>query len=457
LLLAAIALVATGAVLHYARVLISTGTAYKAKVLCSDVFVSRRDPQSVLDSDLAADDLAMLRMIDAQVQPATRSTSSDLMGLVRRTATYRPGLGCALNYSGYEHDTPHPDVQALQGRHRPHHPWPEWRNPGSHAKHVDRARLESVLDWAFSEPDPAHRRRTRAVVIVHEGRIVGERYAPGFDVNTPLIGWSLTKSVTHALVGILVKQGKLSITDPVRAPEWRQPDDNRARISLDHLLRMTSGLDFDEDYNDPLADISHMLLHEPDMAAYAANKPLEAEPGSRWVYSSGTTNILNRSIRQAVGDAGYLTFPRRALFDPLEMVSAILEPDASGTFVGSAFMYATARDWARFGQLYLQDGVWNGSRILPEGWVRHAITPTPHSVNSAYGAHFWVKIPGEFATGGNADKIPADAFHAVGHEGQFITIIPSHKLVVVRLGLSRYTSSWQHDTFIAKILEAFDF
>jgi hypothetical protein len=136
------------------------------------------------------------------------------------------------------------------------------------------------------------------------------------------------------------------------------------------------------------------------------------------------------------------------------MDSAVIEPDASGTFVGSSFMYATARDWAKFGQFYLWNGIWNGRRILPEGWVRYAITPTPQAPDHAFGAHFWLKIPKEYASGGDANRLPEDAFHAVGHEGQFVTVIPSRDLVIVRLGLSRFASAWQHDTFVSKVLDA---
>ena len=190
------------------------------------------------------------------------------------------------------------------------------------------------------------------------------------------------------------------------------------------------------------------------MASYAAGKKLIAEPGSRWSYSSGTTNILSRVMRRAVGDSDYHSFPHRSLFQPLGMKSAVLEPDASGTFVGSSYFYATARDWAKFGLLYLQDGMWNGQRLLPEGWVQHATTPASGLQGNMFGAHFWREIPDEYTSGENIRPLPKDAFHAVGHEGQFITVIPSRELVVVRLGRSRYASAWQHDLFLRKLLIA---
>jgi CubicO group peptidase (beta-lactamase class C family) len=331
--------------LYYASKLVSTGVAYKAKILCSGVFVSRRTPESVLNSDLAADDLAILRYVDAKIDLVTRTSTASFFGLINQTAAFRPGLGCTLVYAGYEDrlsvpsDTvapafdPKPDV------------WPEDLAPAKDTANVDQDHLKAALEWAFSEPDAKHLRRTRAVVIVYKGQIIAERYAPGFDKSTPLIGWSATKSVVNALVGILVGQKKLSLTDRIDMPEWNRLDNGRKNITLNNLLQMTSGMDFNEDNSDPLADVTYMLLRVPDMAVYAASKKLIAGPGTQWSYSSGTTNIVSRIIRRAVGDPDYFSFPRRALFGPLGMDSAVIEPDASGTFVGSSFMYATARDW----------------------------------------------------------------------------------------------------------------
>jgi CubicO group peptidase (beta-lactamase class C family) len=320
--------------------------------------------------------------------------------------------------------------------------------------HVDQSRLNSAVEWAFTEPDPQHPRRTRAVVILQNGRIIAERYVEGFNKDTPLIGWSMTKSATNALVGILVRTGKLSLDEPVPLPEWQKPGDAKKKITLNHLLHMSSGLQFGEDSYGPWDDVTYMLLRVSDMAAFAAKKKLAAEPGTKWYYSSGNTNIICRIVRRVVGEADYISFPRRELFEPIGMSGAVIELDASGTFVGSSFMYATARDWARFGQLYLHDGIWAGRRILPEGWVKYTTTPAPASANKEYGAHFWLKIPKEYRSNKGKDGLPGDAFHAVGHEGQFLTIIPSRSLVVVRLGLTRLPHVWQQDEFINMILDA---
>ena len=282
--------------------------------------------------------------------------------------------------------------------------------------------------------------------------MVAERYAADIGPDTPLLGWSMTKSVMNALVGIMVKDGRFAVDTPVLDKAWRGPDDPRSHITVAHLLHMSSGLEFNEDMTDPLADVSRMILTEQDMAAFSASKSLEAEPGTRWQYSSGTTNILSGFLRRVLGEEAYHKLPREFLFDRLGMTKAVLEADATGTFVGSSFMYATARDWAQYGLLYMQDGVWEGLRIVPEGWVRYTRSPAPSDPQASYGAHFWLRIPKEYRGTGNA--LPEDAFHAVGHEGQFVTIVPSHNTIIVRLGKTRYPQAWEHDSFVTNVLTA---
>jgi CubicO group peptidase (beta-lactamase class C family) len=437
------------------------GAAYKAKTLCSSVFISRRDPESVLSQDLLVDGLSRLKYIDADIDYEEQSVTAKILVLAKRKAIFRPGLGCTLVIDSSEEEI-RSQANPLGGFLHPirqEQPWPagELVVTEKLPPEVDVSRLREAVDEAFSEPDPDQPRRTRAVVVVYKGRIIAERYAEGFSHETSLIGWSMTKSVINALTGILVREGKLAIHDQTLLAEWRDPGDPRSDITLDQLLRMTSGLEFAEDYSNPLKDVVFMLLGTGDMGAYAASKPLQAKPNSRWHYSSGNTNIIARIIRDAIGgtDADYFALPRRALFDRIGMHSAVIEPDARGTFVGSSFMYATARDWARFGLLYLQDGVWKGERILPEGWVEYSVRPTSQSPEGEYGAHFWLQVPLSVKNEAiPTPSLPPDMYTAAGHEGQFVTIIPSRKLVVVRLGLSRLPGSWDHGPFLAGILEA---
>lgn len=437
--------------------LLQTAAAYKAKLLCSGIFVSGRKARSLLVEDLAVDDLAPLRALKANVDYAQKTVTVSLFGLCQRTALYRPGLGSTLVL-----DT---TVEGLRSQSASfstwlqHHPSRLQSLPTAQASSLgDRYCLKAVTNRAFEEENSSKQKRTRAVVVVHRGKIVAERYAAGFSAQTPMLGWSLAKSVVNALVGILVRQGKLSLADSDLIAEWRQPGDARRCITLEQLLRMSSGLQFSEAYGNPLSDVITLLFHREDGARYAAQQPLAQKPGSVFHYASGTTVLLCRIIREAVGGtlADYFAFPRQALFDPLGMASAVLEPDSSGTFVGSSFMYATARDWAKLGLLHLQEGRWKVEgqwvRILPEGWAKFSSEASQTA--DFYGAHFWRGVPDSF-TVGDRDTVnwPKDAYLASGYQGQFVTIVPSADLVVVRLGLSQRKNSWDHAKFIESVVQ----
>jgi CubicO group peptidase (beta-lactamase class C family) len=444
---AAAVLAVAMAALYYGARAAAVGSAYTAKIVCSGIFISQRDLASLLAVDVAADQLFYLRYANVKVNRAAREVEATLFGLGWRKAAYREGQGCAIVH-GEAAKQP-----LLPSPTRPREPRAdELESPHALPPGSDRARLDAALQWAFSEPDPALPRRTRAVVVLYRGRLIAERYADGFSKDTPLPGWSMTKSAVNALVGVLVQEGKMALNDPVALPEWREPDDPRRNITLGQLLRMSSGLRFREDYRNPLADVSQMLFNAPGAGAYAAARSLEAPPGTRWSYSSGTTNIIAYAMRRIVGERDYLEFPRRALFEPLGMTSAVMETDASGTFVGSSFMYATARDWARLGLLflrdgYLRDGAGSGRRILPQGWVAYTRTPAPAAAEGRYGAHFWLRISRGYRCAADSRPFPADTFHAVGYEGQFITVVPSRELVLVRLGLTRYPCAWDQQKF----------
>jgi CubicO group peptidase (beta-lactamase class C family) len=279
---------------------------------------------------------------------------------------------------------------------------------------------------------------TRAVVVVHHGRIVAERYAPGFDQHTRLTGWSMTKGITNALIGILVGQGRLNVAEYAPVDIWQE--DERGKITIENLLRMNTGLKWWEFYGGP-SDATRMLYKEKDMGEYAMRSKLSQKPGEVFHYSSGTVNILSSIIRRTVGDSGYYRFPYEQLFYRIGMYSAVLEPDAGGTFVGSSYCYATARDWARFGLLYLQDGVWNGQRVLPAGWVEFTRR------GEEYGALWWLN------RNGRHPHIPKDCYGCEGYEGQYIWVIPSDGLVVVRMALEN-GRKLDPDEFVPAVVRA---
>lgn len=431
------------------------GAGYKAKMLCSGVFVSNRSADDFLGEELSD---PKLRVVSHRIDSANRCvTATALLGLVKRTAYHRPGLGCTLDLapneliSSIEHPQPPEQYWSL--------PWPLGNSVDvSHLpSEIDSVLLEQAIDYAFAEPDAQYLRRTQALVVVYKGKIVAERYAQGFSPDTRMLGWSMTKSVMNALIGILVDQGKLSLEQSALVPEWHAANDPRRAITLDHLLHMSSGLEFGEQYSSLFSDVVVMLYRERDVARFAINKSLIHQPGSYWSYSSGTTNILSRIIRQtfAGDDRAYLEFPAKALFHRIGMYSAVIEPDAAGNLIGSSYMYATARDWARFGLLYLQDGVWDGQRILPNGWVQYSLTPLELAPHGKYGAHWWLGphcLP--IFDEKLAAMLPQDLFSARGHNDQYVTVIPSKQLVIVRLGFTEQNNVWNQAELVVKILKA---
>jgi CubicO group peptidase (beta-lactamase class C family) len=459
LLLSGAALAAAG---WLAAKALPIGTGYAAKYLCTSVFVSGRDAQTVFEEDVRPVN-PLAAVVAYRVDRPGAAVHADAFGLFASTAVYREGCGCTLAAGGVSAAALRGQTPAARGIREAaldDLPWPQAAvevaadlPPG-----VDPARLKKLLDAAFAEERPEAPRKTRAVVVVHDGRIVAERYAPGFHPRMPLLGWSMAKSVTSALVGVLVRQGRLDPQRPAPVPEWQAAGDPRREITLDQLLRMESGLAFDEVYL-PLTDATEMLYGSADFAAAAAAKPLAGPPGSVWNYSSGAANIVARIVRQTVerdAPGGVADFMRRELFDKLGMASALIEPDPSGTFVGSSYAVATPRDWARFGLLYLWDGVWRGERILPEGWVRYTTTPTPKAPKGEYGAMFWLNA------GAPADpsarlwpSAPRDAFAAQGFQEQKVIVIPSRKLVLVRFGATTERRAWDTDAFLAAALAAF--
>lgn len=447
--LAVLALAATAVAAYLGHRLAAVGSGFAAKSTCSAVFVSGRSEDDAA-ADLGAYRSAPLDLVSVFVDRARKTATGSVLGLVARTAAYREGLGCALAIGT---TTEALQTIALTPRLRPSAPWPEG---DADAEVSPPAALASVLDSAFAEHDGARARRTRAVVVVQRGRIVAERYAAPVRRDTPLPGWSMAKSATAVLAGVLVREGKLALDQPVRLAAWRAQDDPRSGITLAQLLQMSSGLEFSEAYANPLSDVMTMLFASGDVGRFAAAKPLAHVPGTHWAYASGTTNVLMLAMREVLGGE-YLTFPNRSLFDRVGMASAVFEADASGTFVGSSFLLATARDWARFGLLVLNDGVWRGERLLPAGWVRFMATAAPAAPEREYGGHWWLSLAAARGASDGASRLPADAFHAGGHGGQYVTLVPSRATIVVRLGHSVGPGefrSWDQDRFAADVLAA---
>lgn len=405
---------------------------YSAKNLCSHVFVSGRNAEDVITKELGNMPLAIG---SPQIDLEDRSATATVFGLAKKKAIFRPGLGCTLINSIDEKvlrdETFDPPIFPYR---KDTTNWPSGDITIDSLFSTD---VQQEIRKYFDEPLPEAPRYTRGVVVVHKGQLVAEEYATGYDMTTPQLSWSMAKSFTNALVGILVRDGLLDISERAPVADWNGPDDPRNAITTDDLLRMSSGLDWVENYSMP-SGATNMLFKDQSMAKTAASVDLAYEPGTEWYYSSGTTNIISEIVRNVVGDEKYWSFPYIELFHKIGISTATFEPDASGTFVGSSYLWMSPRDYARFGLLYLNDGVWEGERILPEDWVTYSSSPAPAAPNGIYGAQFWRNGFDSF----NFPDLPEDAYLANGYEGQRIMIIPSLELVVVRLG---YTATDDFD------------
>ncbi len=438
--------------------LLRVGANYSAKIVCSNVFIAGRDAQAVLADDVQAPGHPLLKFLRIQVDKEKQTVSAKLLGLFGNgLAVYRPGTGCAV--------VPDGDLEQA----RSYQFAPAEIKPGA----VDALWPEGYEQEMFLQPIAALQQAeltgpgARAVLVIHRGALVGQYYAEGYHQHTPLLGWSMTKTVTAALIGMLIKDGKLSLD---QSGFWPDPADPRHKITLAQLMSMSSGLEYNEGYGD-VSDVTRMLYLQPDMASYTASKPLLHAPGSHWNYSSGTTVLLSRIAQRAAAaaaaaaentsgatDAKILAYAHDRLFTPLGMRSAVLEADARGNLVGSSYMYASAQDWARFGQFLLQDGVWKGQRLLPEGFVQTMQQVAPASDGQYGQGQLWRWGPSAAGSkGGNPDAafgLPADTYWLEGHDGQSIAIIPSQQLVVVRLGLTPSSRNYQPQALVAAIIKS---
>lgn len=410
---------------------------YASKNLASNVFIAQRDP---IDVNLYDHDMTLINLAQSEVTPKEQSATASVYGLMRRKAVFKKGLGAVLTNNEFNQHSFNlvPKRRIKTNR----LPFPYGNNgfKDTVLENVDYAKLEVALTNAFKDPE----QKTRTLLVVHKNQIIGERYLRGFSKDTPILEWSMNKSVLATLYGILEYQGKIRLNTLAPVPEWQ--NDERKQITLNHLLRMQSGLAWDEDYF-KISDVTRMLFLASDMTQAQKNNTLVAQPTEIWNYSSGTSNLLSGILRdQFITHQSYLDFPYTALIDKIGMHSMLLESDLVGNYVGSSYGWANTRDWAKFGLLYLNRGVWNGQRIFSEEWVDYITTPTQDS-DGTYGAHFWLNAEGKYP------DIPRDLFSANGFQGQRVFIIPSKDLVVVRTGLMEQTDE-QYNTLLNRILQS---
>ncbi len=438
------------------------GLGIAAHHLCAGLWVVGRDltrtPETVIAEDVARFSAFRWRdayryRIDEQRRTATVIDST----VGSRSAKYSGDQGCAILPAGAE------DVFFTPVRVPPALPDPaqqEWptgdRNGHAKFDDVDGAALEAALAWAFSDESLPRPQNTRGIVLLHRGRIIAERYAPGWGPYTPQISWSMGKSIAATLTGVLIQQGALRLDQPAPLEEWQDALDPRHAIRIADLLNMSSGLDFDNFGLDP--DESYNAANEHfriyfdalDVFAHAVNQPLRFPPGTVQRYRNSDPLSLMAIARRIVEARGenFLTFPQRSLFDRIGARSMVLETDAWGNFIITGYDFGGTRDWARLGLLYLRDGVWEGERILPPGFAKFVSTPAPGDPSRGYGGLFWLN------RGGSRDRLPGDAYWMAGYMGQTTMIIPSRDLVVVRHGPSPGGDAGYFQEFVVRVLAA---
>ncbi len=426
----------------YPKFIIIAG--YAAKNMCSCVFVAGIDEQKVRNEDLNFD---ILSLADTEVDYARKMVTATVFGLYPKTAWYQGPTGCTMvneidPQQAYRYRK---DWQVT--KHDSLADWFTYIDTVEYLNARQSAALDKALAAAFVENDPGKPKNTRAALVLYKGQLAGEQYAPGFNKDSRLMGWSMTKSLTATMLAMLVQEGKIDLKSPTGIAAWQH--DERRTITWEQLLHMNSGLRWEEVY-DQVSDAVLMLFNSDAIGEYAMQMPPAYPPNTQWVYSSGTTNIIATRMRDFFATTDdYVRYPYEKIFHRLGMYSMLIETDAYGRFVGSSYGWATARDWAKIGQLYLQNGNWAGEQLLPASWIDFVRQPAPNA-KGLYGGHFWLN------RGNRYPDAPADIFSMEGFHGQKVFIIPSKDLVVVRLGLTYQESDFDFNQWLQEIIAAIE-
>ncbi|MBK6565324.1 MAG: serine hydrolase [Saprospiraceae bacterium] len=409
---------------------------FAAKIACSCKYIEGRDITEIKKNVLYH---SLLPYTSLEINEDKFSVRATFFGLKPKTAVYKKGVGCILLKEGDSSS-----FQFTQNKSRfaedsiPVFTWKEGITAGTRKEQLDQ-----VVMAAFDEDFYLTDKRTSAVLVIHNDTIVAEKYAKPFNVSSPQLGWSMAKSLLNTFIGLMVYNDKIDLSQQNLFSEWK--NDERSKISLNDLLQMSSGLEWEEDYT-KICDVTTMLYDSEKIAEIPLSKQLVGKPGKIWLYSSGTSNLISCFIRNSfANDEAYFSYLNRKLFDRLGMSSMLQETDATGTFIGSSYVYGLPRDWAKFGLLYLHNGTWMGKQILPDYWVNYTTSPAIHSKNQ-YGAHFWLNKEHSFYK-----DAPEDMFYADGYQGQYVFIIPSRDLVVVRMGTG--DKNFDVNSFLKGILE----
>jgi CubicO group peptidase (beta-lactamase class C family) len=396
---------------------------FSAKSVASGHFIDNRSLETIQQGD---NNIPKVDWATNEINQQGKFVTSTVYGLKERKALYREGLGVTLINDDFDLTKSYEIPVRTHIEHDAPFPYGDLDAKDTVFANIDYVKLQKTVNDAFDKKGQK-KKRTRSVVVIYKDRIIAENYDVGFTKNSKILGWSMTKSLTATYFGILQKQGKIDIMKPAPVDEWKK--DERSKITINDLLHMNSGLEWEEDYG-KISDVTKMLFQADDMTKSQIEKPTKYQPNTHWYYSSGTTNLLSGILRKQFDThQEYLNFWYNGLLDRISMHSALVETDMVGNFVGSSYGWATTRDWGKFGLLYLHKGNWNGDHIFDESWAKYVSTPT-NSSNLRYGAQFWLNAGGHFP------DVPKDMYYANGYQGQMVAVFPTQDLVIVRMGLS---------------------
>ena len=416
-------------------------TGYASKNLASGLFLAGRDSISFEEDD---NGFFPVNLSSYTIDLKNKSVTASIFGLMKRKAVFVEGRGAVLlndrDQSPQDHDVPKRKIR--NGLFS--YPYGDLPQRDTIFEAVNYEMLERAVEDSFDDIGEKDK-KTRSVLVVYKDHIISEKYVPGFDKNTVINGWSMTKSLTGTIYGVLAKKGLIDINDRTGIEEWA--GDDRKHITIDNLLHMNSGLAWDEAYFN-ISDVTRMLYFDSDMGQSQIRNPLVGKPNELWNYASGTTNILSGPLMRKLFDnhQEYLDFWYTELIDKIGMHSAVVETDLKGNYIGSSYAWATTRDWAKLGLLYLHQGNWHGEQVLDSSWVQYVRTPTNTS-EGRYGAQFWLNADGHFP------DVPRNMFSCNGFQGQYIFIFPDLELVVVRTGLAS-EPSFDVNEFLKEILSS---
>ncbi|MGQ7945826.1 serine hydrolase domain-containing protein [Flavobacterium sp. WC2509] len=396
---------------------------FSSKNVASAHFIDKRSKKDIEKND---NDFDVISWASSQINEAEQSATATVLGLKKRKAIYREGLGATLINDNFDVTKPYEIPKRTKSNNSLPFPYGDLEPKDTFFSNVDYTKLNQAVANAF-DAEGYNDKKTRSILVIYKDKIIAEKYVEGFTKHSLILGWSMTKSVTGTLFGILQKQGRFDIYKPAPIVEWQS--DNRKNITTNDLLHMNSGLEWEEQY-DKICDATKMLFEAEDMSWSQLIKPAIFKPNTHWNYSSGTTNLLSGILRkQFKTHQEYLDFWYSALIDKIGMHSMIVETDMVGNYVGSSYAWATTRDWSKLGLLYLHKGNWNGEQLFDPSWAKYVSTPTNTS-EGRYGAQFWLNA------GGKYPSAPKNMYYCSGFQGQKIFILPSQDMIIVRMGLT---------------------